>query len=66
MIKLIKTLKVTPTERQFEVNINGKIIQFAKWVDYDFSTDYEILKKAENLTEGENDELIDFIEEQEI
>jgi len=66
MIKLTKSENVTPTESHFEIEINGKVIQFAKWVDYDWTTDYEFLKGQELLTEEEEDEVCEFICEQTI
>jgi hypothetical protein len=67
MIKLIRSKKVTPSETHFEVELNGKVVQFSKWVDDDFCTDYEVFdKKTLNLTEDEKEELRDFIEEQRI
>lgn len=64
MINLIRSEKVSPTETHFEIEINGKVIQFAKWVDDDFCTDYEFLKGKELLDEDEQEEVWDFIEEQ--
>jgi hypothetical protein len=66
MIKLIHSEKVTPTESHFEIEINNKVIQFAKWVDMDWCTDYEIFKGMEALTQDEHDDVIDFIDEQTI
>jgi len=63
VIKTIRSEKVTPTESHFEIEVNGKLVQFAKWVDDDFCTDYEILKMETELTEEEYDLLTDFIEE---
>jgi hypothetical protein len=63
MIKTIRSEKVTPTESHFEIEINGKIVQFAKWVDYDWCTDYEFIKGEDDLTEDERDEVVDFIDE---
>lgn len=66
MINLIRSEAVTPTESHFEIEINGKVIQFAKWVDYDFCTDWEWINGSELLTEDEEEEVKDFINEQEI
>lgn len=66
MIEIIKNLLVRPTERHFEVKINGKFIQFAKWVEDDFSTDYEFIKGKNLLNEDEYEDMLNFIEEQEI
>jgi hypothetical protein len=63
MIKTIRSEKVTPTESHFEIEVNGKLVQFAKWVDNDWCTDYEIIKIETELTEEEYDLLTDFIEE---
>jgi hypothetical protein len=65
MIELIRSERVTPTEAHFEVKINEKIVQFAKWLDDDFYLG-EIIKGQEELTEDEEEELIDFIYEQAI
>lgn len=61
MITLLRSEAVTPTESHFEVEINGKIVQFAKWVDYDFSTDWEIFKGESELTDDEEEEVKDLI-----
>ena len=66
MINIIRSEKVTPTEVHFEIEINGKVIQFAKWVDNDFCTDYEFLKGEELLNDDENEAVYDFIQKQEI
>jgi len=64
MINIIRSEKVSPTEVHFEIEINGKVIQFAKWVDDDFCTDYEFLKGEELLNDDEQEEVYDFIQEQ--
>ena len=64
MIRTVKSLKVTPTERHFELSINKKIVQISKWVDDDFCTDYEFLKGENDLNDDEYDEVIEFIDEQ--
>lgn len=64
MINLIRSEAVTPTETHFEVEINGKIIQFAKWIDSDWITDYEFIKGQDELTEDEEEEVVEFINEQ--
>lgn len=66
MINTIRSEKVTPTESHFEIEINGKIVQFAKWVDDDFCTDSEIFKGEELLDEDEYEEVQEFIDEQSI
>jgi hypothetical protein len=66
MIKLIRSERVTPTESHFEIDVNGKIIQFAKWVDDDFCTDYEWLTGGDDLTDDEYEEVLDFINDQNI
>lgn len=66
MIELIRSERVTPTESHFEVKINEKIVQFAKWLDDDFYVDWEFIKGQEELTEDEEEEIIDFIYEQAI
>jgi hypothetical protein len=63
MIKTIRSEKVTPTESHFEIEINGKVVQFAKWVDNDWITDYEFIKGHKELTEDEEEAVIDFINE---
>jgi hypothetical protein len=65
MIKTIRSEKITPTETHFEIEINGQTIQFAKWIDDDFCTDYEIFGGSGdgNLTDDEYDEVVDFIDE---
>lgn len=64
MINIIRSEKVTPLESHFEIEINGKIIQFAKFMDMDWMTDYEFIKGEELLDEDEKEEVFDFIEEQ--
>jgi hypothetical protein len=66
MVKTIKTLKVTPTERHFELRINKKIVQISKWVDDDFCTDYEFIKGEEALNDDEREEVLDYIEDKRI
>lgn len=63
-ITLIRSERVTPTETHFEIEINGKVVQFAKWVDEDWCTDYEFIKGLELLTEEEEEVVVDFINEQ--
>jgi hypothetical protein len=62
MIRTIKTLKVSPTERHFELRINKKTVQISKWVDDDFCTDYEFIKGEDILTEDEREDVLDYIE----
>ena len=64
MIKIIRSERVTPTESYFKIDVNGKVVQFAKWVDDDFCTDYEFLKGENDLNDDEYDEVIEFIDEQ--
>ena len=66
MIKLIRSERVTPTESHFEIDVNGKVVQFAKWVDDDFCTDYEFIKGEEALNTDEREEVIDYIEDKRI
>jgi len=66
MIKVIETERVTPTETQWKIDVNGKEIWFAKWVDDNFMTDYEIFHNEELLNEDEYEEVISFIDEQRI
>ena len=66
MIKINRSEKITPTEVQFDLDVNGKNVYVAKWVDVDFCTDYEIFKGQELLTEDEEEEVVDFINEQAI
>lgn len=63
-IKILRSERVTPTESHFEIEINGKTVQFAKWVDMDFCTDYEFINGEEELTEDEYEIVVDFIEKQ--
>lgn len=65
-ITLIRSQMVTPTETHFEIEINGKVVQFAKWVDNDWITDWEYLNGNDwkQLTEEEEELVIDFIDEQ--
>jgi hypothetical protein len=65
-IELLRCEQVTPTEVHFEIKINDKTIQFAKWVEDDFMTDYEYLKGNELLTEEEEEIVCEFINEQRI
>ena len=65
-ITLIRSEKVTPTEAHFEIEINGKVVQFAKWIDEDFMTDYEFIKGQDELDEEEEEIVVDFINEQAI
>ena len=66
MVRTIKSLKVSPTERHFELSINKKTVQIAKWVDDDFCTDYEFIKGEEALNVDEREEVIDYIEDKRI
>ena len=66
MIKLIRSEKVTPTETHFEIDVNGKTVQFAKFIDADWITDYDFIKGEDDLTEEESEDVTNFIEEQEI
>ena len=66
MIKVNRSEKVTPTEVQFDLDVNGKNIYVSKWVDSDFCTDYEIFKGLDLLTEEEEEAVIEFIDEQSI
>jgi hypothetical protein len=66
MINLLREKKVFPTKTHFEFIINKKIVQIAKWVDDDFSTDYEFIKGEELLTEDEREEILEYINEQKI
>jgi len=66
MIKIIRSERVTPTESHFEIDVNGKVVQFAKWVDDDFCTDYEFIKGEEALNTDEREEVIDYIEDKRI
>lgn len=63
MINLIRSEKVTPTEIHYEIEINGKIVQFAKWVEYDFAVDWDIFKGERELTDEEHDEVCEYINE---
>jgi len=62
MIKIIRSERITPTETQWELDVNGKNVYVAKWIDYDFIEDYEIFKGKELLTEDEEEEVIEFID----
>ena len=64
MVKLIRSERVTPTESHFEIEVNGKEVQFAKWIDDDFCTDSEYIKCDDKLTDDEQEEVDNFIEEQ--
>ena len=64
MIKLVRKERVSPTETHFEIKINRKTVQFAKWVDDDFCTDYEFIKGDDALTDDEREDVHDFIDEQ--
>ena len=66
MIKLIRSEKVTPTETHFEIDVNGKTVQFVKFIDADWITDYDFIKGEDDLTEEESEDVTNFIEEQEI
>jgi len=66
MIKVIESQRLTPTETQWKIELNGKEIWFSKWVDDDFLTDYEIFNGEELLNEDEYEEVISFIDEQRI
>lgn len=66
MINLIRRETVTPTESHFEIEINGKVVQFAKWVDYDWHTSWEIFKGEDYLTDEEYEDVYEYIDEQEI
>jgi len=63
-IKILRSEKVSPTEVHFEIELNGKVVQFAKWVEDDFCTDYEWIKGYEELTEDEQEIVWDFMNEQ--
>jgi hypothetical protein len=63
-MNILDNIRVSPTETQWKVNINGKEVWIAKWIDYGFSFDYEIFKGKELLTEEEKDILVDWIDEQ--
>ena len=64
MITILKSETVTPTEIQWELDVNGKNIFLAKWVEPDFFIDWEVFKGEELLTEEEKDEVYDFMSEQ--
>jgi hypothetical protein len=64
MIKLIRSERVTPTETHFEIDVNGKNVQVAKWVDMEWFTDYEIFNGEDLITDDERDAVQEFIEEQ--
>lgn len=64
MITIIQSETVTPTEVQWELDVNGKNIFLAKYVEPDFFIDYEVFKGAELLTEEEQDEVYEFMSEQ--
>lgn len=66
MINLIRSERVTPLESHYEIEINGKVVQFAKWQDIDWMIDYEIFNGKELLNEDEEEEVIEFIDEQAI
>ena len=66
MIKLIRSEKVTPSETHFEIDVNGKTVQFVKFIDADWITDYDFIKGEDDLTEEESEDVTNFIEEQEI
>lgn len=63
MINLIRNENVSPLESHFEIEINGKIVQFAKWQDMDWMIDYEIFNGKELLNENEEEEVLEFIDE---
>jgi hypothetical protein len=48
-------------ESHFRINVNGKIVEFAKWVDMDFIEDYEFIKGKESLSDDEYDDVIGYI-----
>jgi hypothetical protein len=61
VIKTIHSQKVNPLESHFRINVNGKIVEFAKWVDMDFIEDYEFIKGKESLSDDEYDDVIGYI-----
>lgn len=63
MINILRSEKVTPTEAHYEIEINNKTVQFAKWVDFDWNTDYEFILGKELLNEDEEEEVLEFISE---
>lgn len=66
MIRTVKNLKVTPTERHFELSINKKVVQISKWMYDDFSTDYEFIKGEDALNEDEREDVLEYIENKRI
>ena len=63
MFKVLRKELVSPTEIHCEIEINSKIIQFAKWIESDFVIDYEYLKGYNLLTEIEEEIVLNFIQD---
>ena len=63
-IHVLRSERVTPTETQWDLDVNGKNVWVSKWVEDDFCVDHEIFKGEELLDEVEYDAVIEFIDEQ--
>jgi hypothetical protein len=63
-IYILRSERITPTETQWDLDVNGKNVYVSKWVDDDFCTDYEIFKGKELLDEDEEEAVVEFIDEQ--
>ena len=65
-IKILESERVTPLETQWKIEINGKEVWVAKFMDMDWLVDWEIFKGKELLTEDEQEIVVDWVNEQEI